>query len=289
MRILLFCVFVLFNLSLTSGADSTGIVHGRVYDRVSHEPLVAATVVYGRNLGVITGQDGEFSFRARAGYYNVIFKYVGYRTYAVSLHLAGGDTLFVEAAMEQEITQIDQIVVSANKTEQKVSDLTVSMSVIRPEMIAQDHITDAEELANKSPGIEVLDGQASIRGGSGFSYGAGSRVLALIDGLPMLSADAGNIKWSYLPLENLAQVEIIKGASSVLYGSSALNGVINFRTAEPDSIPVTRLYAEGGIYDRPRDKNWVWWDTPRAFTSASFSHRVKKGNTGISIGSACFL
>ncbi len=288
MRILLFSVFVLFNLPLSFGADSTGIVRGRVYDRVSHEPLVAVNVVYGRNLGVITGHDGEFSFRARAGNYNVIFKYVGYRTYAVSLHLAGGDTLFVEAAMEHEIRQIDQIVVSANKTEQKVADLTVSMSVIHPEMIAQDHITDAEELVNKSPGIEVLDGQASIRGGSGFSYGAGSRVLALIDGLPMLSADAGNIKWSYLPLENLAQVEIIKGASSVLYGSSALNGVINFRTAVPDSIPVTRLYAEGGIYDRPRQKNWVWWDTPRVFSSASFSHMVKKGNTGISIGSGIF-
>ncbi len=211
---------------------------------------------------------------------------VGYRTYTVSLHLKGGDTLFVEAAMDQEVTQMDQIVVSANKTEQKVSDLTVSLSVIRPEMIAQDHITDAEELANKSPGVEVLDGQASIRGGSGFSYGAGSRVLALIDGLPMLSADAGNIKWNYLPLENIAQVEIIKGASSVLYGSSALNGVINFRTARPDSIPVTRLYAEGGVYGRPRDKAWIWWDTPRGFTSASFSHRVKKGNTGLSIGSA---
>ncbi|MCK7529809.1 MAG: hypothetical protein MZV63_01490 [Marinilabiliales bacterium] len=53
------------------------------------------------------------------------------------------------------------------------------------------HITDAQELITKTPGIEVLDGQASIRGGSGFSYGVGSRVLALIDGLPMMSADAG--------------------------------------------------------------------------------------------------
>ena len=40
----------------------------------------------------------------------------------------------------------------------------------------ETHITDAQELINKTPGIEVLDGQASIRGGSGFSYGVGSRV-----------------------------------------------------------------------------------------------------------------
>ena len=289
MRIVWFSLLVFCNLPFTFGADSTGVVRGRVFDRVSHEPLVAATVVYGQNLGVITGEDGEFSFSAPTGHFNVIFKYVGYRPYSKSLYLTGGDTLFVEVAMEQEITQMDQIVVSANKTEQRVSDLTVSMSVIRPEMIKQDHITDAEELANKSPGIEVLDGQASIRGGSGFSYGAGSRVLVLIDGLPMLSADAGNIKWGYLPLENLAQVEIIKGASSVLYGSSALNGVINFRTAEPGITPVTRLYAEGGIFGHPRQENWVWWDSPRIFSSASFAHMVKKKNTGVSIGSEIFF
>ena len=57
------------------------------------------------------------------------------------------------------------------------------------------------------PGVTIIDGQANIRGGSGFSYGAGSRVLLLVDDLPMLAADAGDIKWSFLPVENLEQVE----------------------------------------------------------------------------------
>ena len=90
--------------------------------------------------------------------------------------------------------------VTANRTEQKLSDLVVSVSIIKPELLTKGHITDPQELINKTSGIEVLDGQASIRGGSGFSYGAGSRVLALIDGLPVLAADAGNIKWQFLPL-----------------------------------------------------------------------------------------
>jgi len=72
---------------------------------------------------------------------------------------------------------------------------------------------------------------APDQGGSGYSYGAGSRVLVLVDDLPLLSPDAGDVKWDYLPVENISQVEIIKGASSVLYGSSALNGIINVRTA----------------------------------------------------------
>src|SRR5665647_1586204 len=156
--------------------------------------------------------------------------------------------------------------------EQKRSELTVSMDVIKSESLYRAHITDAQELITKTQGIEVLDGQASIRGGSGFSYGVGSRVLALIDGLPVLSPDAGNIKWQFLPLENIAQVEIIKGASSVLYGSSALNGIINFRTADASNIPSTQAFVETRIYGKPKNKNWVWWDSPRFFSTVSLSH-----------------
>ena len=72
------------------------------------------------------------------------------------------------------------------------------MDVLKKDDFLKTHITDAQELINKTSGIEVMDGQASIRGGSGFSYGVGSRVLALIDGLPVLSPDAGNIKWQFL-------------------------------------------------------------------------------------------
>jgi iron complex outermembrane receptor protein len=85
----------------------------------------------------------------------------------------------------------------------------------------------------------------------------------------MMSADAGNIKWQFLPLENLAQVEILKGASSVLYGSSALNGVINFRTADASNVPVTTFYTEAGLFGSPAHGDGMV-DHP-LFGNASFS------------------
>ena len=106
----------------------------------------------------------------------------------------------------------------------------------------------------------------------------------LLDGLPLMSADAGGIKWNFLPFENLSQVEIIKGASSVMYGSSALNGVINFRTADATNIPLTTFYAEGGIFGKSRNEEWVWWNEPRVFTNISFSHLQKAGNTDVGVG-----
>ncbi len=276
-----FPALLLFVAFSVHAADVPGIIEGRIYDRETGEPLPHATVLYGRNLGTTSGIDGFFLLSIESGHHVLTFRYVGYRTITRAVFVAPGDTVLVEVGLELDAAEIDQVVVSAGKIEQRVSELTVSLHIIKPEVISSSHITDATELLNKTPGIEVMDGQASIRGGSGYSYGAGSRVLALIDGLPVLSADAGNIKWHFLPLENISQVEVIKGASSVLYGSSALNGVINFRTARPGTEPVTRFYIESGIFDRPRNDEWVWWDSPRTYSSTSLSHLQRSGNTDL--------
>src|SRR5205085_5635963 len=99
------------------------------------------------------------------------------------------------------------------------------------------------------PGVNIIDGQANIRGGSGWSYGAGSRVQIMVDDLPQLTADANDAKWNFFPVENLEQIEVIKGASSVMFGSSALNGVMNIRTAFPRDTPSTKVSLFGGMYD----------------------------------------
>ena len=266
-----------------SGEDVAGYVRGRVSDSNTGEPLPGVYIIYGRNLGTTTDLSGNYLIKADTARLNLIFRFVGYETLNRTIILIPGDTVVLNVVLVMKISEIDQIVISADKTETKVAELTVSMDIVKSSFLSSNHITDAQEMINKIPGIEVMDGQASIRGGSGFSYGAGSRVLALIDGLPVLSADAGNIKWQFLPLENISQIEIIKGASSVLYGSSALNGIINFRTADATNIPVTQFYTEAGICGKPGNKNWIWWDTPRVFSSASFSHLRKFGKTDFGI------
>ncbi|HUV00221.1 MAG TPA: TonB-dependent receptor [Bacteroidales bacterium] len=266
-----------------SGEDVAGYVRGRVSDSNTGEPLPGVYIIYGRNLGTTTDLSGNYLIKADTARLNLIFRFVGYETLNRTIILIPGDTVVLNVVLVMKISEIDQIVISADKTETKVAELTVSMDIVKSSFLSSNHITDAQEMINKIPGIEVMDGQASIRGGSGFSYGAGSRVLALIDGLPVLSADAGNIKWQFLPLENISQIEIIKGASSVLYGSSALNGIINFRTADATNIPVTQFYTEAGIYGKPGNKNWIWWNSPRVFSSATFSHLRKLGKTDFGI------
>lgn len=276
---------VLFLSLLTiNGSLAQSVVRGMVTDTQSGETLAGVYVIWGTSAGMSTDAGGFYSFTAGPGTVNIEFRFIGYRTRTETIRPGARDTIVLNISLEPESQFLDQVVVSADRMEQKRSDLTVSMDVIRSEQIYRTHITDAQELITKTPGIEVLDGQASVRGGSGFSYGAGSRVLVLIDGLPMMAPDAGSVRWNFLPLENLSQVEIIKGASSVLYGSSALNGVINFRTADASNIPVTTFFTEAGLYGNPPNSDWKWWNTPRLSGNASFSHLQKIRNTDIGLG-----
>jgi iron complex outermembrane receptor protein len=114
----------------------------------------------------------------------------------------------------------------------------------------------------------------------------------MVDGMPMLAGDANDIKWSAIPLENISQIEVLKGASSVLYGSSALNGVINIRTKYPKDEPITKINISNGFYmpgygkrkgtsliggDSILDKRGeqTWWNSPRGYAQGNFTHLRK--------------
>jgi outer membrane receptor protein involved in Fe transport len=282
-------LFLAFAWTPKGLAQPFGRVVGVVLDAQTSQPLPGATILFARERGIVTSPDGTYQLNLEPGSHTITFRYVGYRQAVHQVQLAENETVQLDVLLDPAVTEIDQVVVSASRFEQRLSELTVSVSLIRPEALSDAHIGDPKELLNRLSGVEVLDGQASIRGGSGFSYGAGSRVLALVDGLPIISPDAGGVRWRSLPLENLSQIEVIKGASSVLYGSSALNGIISFRTAAATEKGETDFFVETGMFGQPRQKDWVWWDSPRTHSSASFSHLKKYRNTEVGIGSYAFI
>lgn len=259
-------------------AQDRGIITGRITDSETGEPLTGATVVLNDSTGISSDTDGKYELKVLPGTYKISFQFVGYQSAVIEITAFAKDTVRIDVILEVKIKVLDEIVVTAGKFDQKLSDVTVSMEVLKPVMIQQNNHITLETLISQVPGIDVLDGQASIRGGSGYSYGAGSRVLVLVDDLPIISADVGDVKWDYLPVENVAQVEILKGASSVLYGSSALNGVINLRTAFPKPDPETGIIAFSGVYMDPKREELVWWDRQPVFYGMNFQHMRKIRN-----------
>ena len=74
----------------------------------------------------------------------------------------------------------------------------------------------------------------------------------MVDDMPILSADQGEVDFNLIPMEIIDKIEIINIASSALYGSSALNGMINIKTKSPSYNPKTTISSFVGYWDRPK-------------------------------------
>jgi TonB-dependent SusC/RagA subfamily outer membrane receptor len=235
-----------------------------------------------------TNLEGMFEITSEAPNYIIDIKYIGYQNYSDTLSDAELKTT-KEIKLKKSARQLDGVIISAGRYEQNISRVPVSIEIIKPALIENKNTVNLETIIDQVPGVNVIDGQVSIRGGSGFSYGAGSRVMMLVDDLPLLAGDAGDIKFSYLPVENIEQVEVLKGASSALYGSSALNGVINIRTGYAKDNPETKITTFHSVYDNPLRSATKWWPNANPTSNgASFYHGRKIKNFDLVVGSNYF-
>lgn len=234
-------------------------VEGIVKDE-SRETLIGVLIVSGEDHKTRTDLDGRFSISVDGYPTTLTISYMGYETKEIRLKEA--QTKPLEIVLVPTTQEVDGVVVSASRRQQKIENIPVSLEVIKPELIENKGLTNVEEAVNQAPGAYAMDGQISIRGGSGFSYGAGSRVMVVWNDVPLLSGDAGDAKWQSIPLENISQIEVLKGASSVLYGSGALNGIVSMRDKEPTMKGETFVSWQTGIYDNPRRQSLNWSDSP---------------------------
>ena len=279
----LFVLFVAFICQL--GSSQTAIFSGIITDANTKEPLIGATVFLNNQTGTATDIDGSFKIVTTPGDYTFTASYVGYDKQSASITLTERASLVLDIALKPVDGILNTIVVTGSKFEKKLGEETVTIDVIKSDLIQHTNDVKLDQTIQRIPGVSVIDGQANIRGGSGYSYGAGSRVLLLMDDLPILTGDAGFPTWDFIPMENIQQVEIIKGAASALYGSSALNGIINVRTAYPTSEPVTKLSFFSGVYNSPADTAQKWWaDDFPFFSGANFAHRQKFGKFDLVTG-----
>ena len=167
--------------------------------------------------------DGGYRVVAPKGDIVVTFSMIGYEPLELRVTTVPGQETRLDAAMKPTARQLDQVVVSAGKFQQRVGEVTQSLSVLPTELVRNKNSMKVSEALDQVPGVIVIDEDPQIRSGSGFSYGAGSRVMLLVDDLPILSGDIGRAQWAFLPTENLEQIEVMKGASSVLYGLSLIH------------------------------------------------------------------
>lgn len=280
-------LLVVLTSVLSFAEAQNAVLKGLVVAAKDQTPLISATVLIGET-GTISDLDGLFEISVAPGNYTLTVTYVGFEPFKQEVTLSEGQTLEMVIELTESANLLQTATVTSGKHERALGEVTVSLDVIKPSLLENTNQTGLDGLLEKVPGVSLVGDQANIRGGSGFSYGAGSRVLLLIDDMPIYQADAGYPQWEDVPIENVEQIEIVKGAASALYGSSALNGIINVRTAYAKSEPETKLAPFYTFYDTPKNKAAKWWTEPRYTTGMSFSHKRKSGKLDVVLGGYYF-
>ena len=280
----LFLILLIASISAwaqTSGGAQMTEVSGVVTDFQTREPLIGVTVCDKNDpsKGTVTDFDGHYTILVDTKKPTMLsFSYVGYDT---ETRLVNSLTKVLNVPLLTHNEILDDVVVTAGRFEQRSTDVTVSMEVLKPQALRSQAPTDLSATLQTLPGVEIIDKQPSIRGGGGWTYSVGSRCQVLMDGMSILNPKTGEINWNNVPLENVGQVEVIKGASSVLYGSSALNGVINVRTQRPGLKPETKISGYVGIYDNYKEYAYTGARLP-LYYGAEASHARRVGNFDVS-------
>jgi iron complex outermembrane receptor protein len=288
--------YLAFGLALSTALETNihaqnGSVQGTITGSAEKEPVPLVTVYLtepGANQGevptesslkgAISDFNGFYRLENKPGTYIIHYSAVGFKAATDTITIKAGEILFKDMVLEPSMLELNEVVYAESRNPQKIEESTVSISLVKPELIRNRNATSADLVIEQIPGVTIVDAEPQIRGGSGFSSGLGSRVLILIDGMPVLRADAGRPMWSFYPMENTSQIEVVKGASSVLYGSGASNGVINIRTAYPTGKPLTKINLFTGVYSGPNDsykKPWTGFNPLKSGMNFLHSRIIK--------------
>jgi outer membrane receptor for ferrienterochelin and colicins len=263
-----------------------GSIAGRVTSRADGEPLVGVNILLqGTVRGTATNVRGEYRMsEIPPGKQTLVFSIVGFaRETRSEIAVEEDRETIVNVSLESSPIQAEQIVVTASKRQQSLQDVPVSLSVVDAAEIQVRNSLTVDDALRYVPGVNMTGTQVNIRGSSGYSLGAGSRVLMLLDGVPFIPGDTGELNFESIPIGQVDRIEVVKGASSALYGSNALGGVINIITKPIPEIAETSIRGYVGMYDRPRYDQWKWTDRARAFNGQSLSFARKAGDLGVAM------
>ncbi|MBS1189007.1 MAG: outer rane receptor for ferrienterochelin and colicin [Rhodocyclaceae bacterium] len=149
---------------------------------------------------------------------------------------------------------LDTEVSSVLKHASGLADAPAAVTVLRREDIERLGATTLPDLLRVVPGLAVaqIDGNKWAIGARGFNGFFGSKLLVLIDGRSIYNSTFAGVFWDAydIPFDNIARIEVIRGPAGVLWGSNAVNGVINIVTRSAQETVGGRAAVAAGNVER---------------------------------------
>ena len=281
MNKILILIFILF-AGLTYSQSYS--IAGKVIDQQSNPVPGVNIILLNTTIGTATDLNGNYEIKnLTPGIYGIEFSAIGFERQRRNRVVISNKSVTLNIVLKPQAIKTDEVIVTAGKYEQKKSDLPVSTEILYGSELLERNFSNLEDAMRYVPGITMTEDQVSIRGSSGYGRGVGARALFTLDGIPFYTGDTGEIVWEMIPVTQIHRIEIIKGAASSLYGSSAIGGVISGLTGDISETPKTIINAFYGFYDKPHFDEWNWSNGTRPFNGISVSHSQKIQDFGFNL------
>ncbi len=249
-----YLLFLLINF-LGVGAYSQVTIKGNVADESNGNVLPGASVIiHDLNLTTTTDKNGNYTFsNIQAGTYIINVSFVGYRDISQYVIIAQG-VYKQNFLLYPKSVEMDSVIVTATLTDKNINDIPASVGVVTHEQLQSLPCISVDEYLSSIAGINDArpygifnqSGNVTMRGLNRNVY-----TLLLIDGIPASVVDGGATNWNRIDPDNIERIEVIKGPNSSLYGSNAMDGVINIITkhpAKPFTGDVSAFYGTYNTY-----------------------------------------
>ncbi|MBL7744102.1 MAG: TonB-dependent receptor [Chitinophagaceae bacterium] len=216
----------------TNSSSANGVLSGKVMDARSKEPLPGATVyVHEAKAGAVADNNGAYRIQnLPAGKLLVEVTYAGYGSYIGTVTMNGD--IQMDFLLSPEVVENQGVTVTGVSGATQIKKAPVPVTILKKENLLKDASSNLIDALSKTPGVsQVSTGPAiskpSIRG---LGY---NRVVVINDGVRQEGQQWGDEHGIEVDEYGVSKAEILKGPASIMYGSDALAGVINFISVVP--------------------------------------------------------
>ena len=232
--------------------DSDANIVGHVIDKHTKEHLPYIKVVLkGTTIGTATDATGHYHLvNLPEGEFIIEVSAINYKKASREVSLKKGETLEMNFEIEEETISLEEVVVSANRSETTRCLAPTLVNVMNMTTFENTNSCNLAQGLNFQPGIRVENNcqncgfqQVRINGLDG------PYTQILIDSRPIFTALSGVYGLEQLPANMIDRVEVMRGGGSALFGSSAIAGTINIITKEPTRNSAQLSHTLTGISD----------------------------------------
>lgn len=254
-----------------SAQQTDAMLFGDVKSKVTGEHLPYAIIsVKGTKIRTVADGSGHFKMaNLPVGKQTVVATLVGYKDQEVEVTMSRGKGTEVYFQLDEDVLDLNQVVVTGTRTQHYVKNVPIRTEVVTSQALDVKNAQNMYEALEGVPGIRVEQQCQFCNFSMVRMQGLGAEhTQVLVDGEPIYSGLAGVYGLQQMGTNDVDRLEVVKGAGSALYGSSAVAGAINIITKEPTYEPFVKADVQFG--------NW-------GYKNYNASASMRKNDIGLNI------